>query len=115
MNVDINETGKHGSMMKIDGDNARGGGEPAGNRNNTALRHRNVNKAEATFREQHGIFQQTVQMTHSFSSDTQLILRHTFGNYKGRQRPCQYGNQQFFPPAALREAEQGGQAPACPP
>ena len=48
MNVDINETGKHNGMMKINGNSARSV-QPPGNGNNTAIRNGNINRTEALF------------------------------------------------------------------
>lgn len=66
MNMDINETGKHSGMMKINGDITGRGVQPPGNGNNTAVRHRKVNRTETVFRKQRSVFQQIAQGTRSF-------------------------------------------------
>ena len=46
MDMDINETGKHGGMMKINGNSAGRGIQPSGNGNNTSLRNRKIHRTK---------------------------------------------------------------------
>ena len=64
MNMDINETGKHNGMMKINGNSARNV-QPPGDGNNTAILNGNINRAETVFRKQRTVFQQILQGTRS--------------------------------------------------
>lgn len=66
MNVNINETGKHSGIMKINGGSAGETGEMAGNGNNTALRNGEIGGTELAVLKQHSIFQQIRQGARSF-------------------------------------------------
>ena len=60
MNMNINETGKHGGMMEIN-DGGAGGVQPPGNRNNAPLRRQEIGGKEALFCKQRSVFQQILQ------------------------------------------------------
>ena len=94
MDMDINETGKYGGMMKINGNSASSGLQPPGDRNNAALRNGKINRAETVFGKQQTVFQQILQGTRSLPPASRPALVSQLSNcviIPDRRAGCQYG------------------------
>ena len=67
MNMYINETGKNGGVMKVNDLGGNGGLQGVGNGNNTALTDQDLRGTKGTARKQHGILQQILHDSSSYS------------------------------------------------
>ena len=67
MNMYINETGKNSGVMKVNDLGGNGGLQGVGNGNNTALTDQDLRGTKGTARKQHGILQQILHDSSSYS------------------------------------------------